>query len=41
LGRQVLDVICAAHWSAGRDAIEVPLPFTGPRDRTPAELLDA
>jgi predicted dehydrogenase len=38
LGRQVLDVICAAHWSAGRDAVEVPLPFTGPRDRTPAEL---
>lgn len=38
LGRQVLDVICAAHWSAGRNAIEVPLPFTGPRDRTPAEL---
>jgi myo-inositol 2-dehydrogenase/D-chiro-inositol 1-dehydrogenase len=41
LGRQVLDVICAAHWSAGRGAIEVPLPFAGPRDRTPAELLDA
>jgi len=41
LGRQVLDVICAAHWSAGRDAIDVPLPFTGPRDHTPAELFDA
>jgi predicted dehydrogenase len=41
LGRQVLDVICAAHWSAGRDATEVALPFAGPRDRTPAELLDA
>jgi hypothetical protein len=41
LGRQVLDVICAAHWSAGRDAIEVPLPFPGPRDRTPAELLES
>ena len=41
LGRQVLDVICAAHWSAGRDAVEVPIPFTGPRDLTPAELLDA
>jgi len=39
-GRQVLDVICAAHWSAGRDAVEVPLPFAGPRDRTPAELLE-
>jgi len=31
----------SASWSAGRDAIEVPLPFTGPRDRTPAERLDA
>lgn len=40
LGRQVLDVICAAHWSAGRNALDVPLPFSGPRDRTPAELLD-
>ncbi len=40
LGRQVLDVICAAHWSAGRDAVDVPLPFAGPRDRTPAELLE-
>ena len=39
LGRQVLDVISAAHWSAGRNAIEVPLPFAGPRDRTPRELL--
>ncbi len=41
LGRQVLDVICAAHWSAGRNAVEVPLPFSGPRDRTPAQLFDA
>ena len=41
LGRQVLDVICAAHWSAGRNAIEVPLPFTGPRDRTPSQLFVA
>jgi myo-inositol 2-dehydrogenase/D-chiro-inositol 1-dehydrogenase len=40
LGRQVLDVICAAHWSAGRNAIDVPLPFPGPRDLTPAQLLD-
>ena len=39
LGRQVLEVISAAHWSAGRNAIEVPLPFTGPRDRTPRDLL--
>jgi predicted dehydrogenase len=41
LGRQVLDVISAAHWSAGRKAIEVPLPFSGPRDRTPRDLLHA
>lgn len=41
LGRQVLDVICAAHWSAGRNAIHVPLPFAGPRDQTPAQLFDA
>jgi predicted dehydrogenase len=40
LGRQVLDVICAAHWSAGRNAIDVPLPFPGPRDQTPAQLFD-
>jgi predicted dehydrogenase len=39
LGREVLGVICAAHWSAGRNAIEVPLPFSGPRDQTPAQLL--
>ena len=39
LGRQVLEVISAAHWSAGRNAIEVPLPFTGPRDRMPRDLL--
>jgi predicted dehydrogenase len=41
LGRQVLDVLCAAHWSAGHDAIDVRLPFAGPRDQTPAQLLDA
>ncbi len=40
LGRQVLDVICAAHWSAGRNASETPLPFAGPRDLTPAELFE-
>ena len=41
LGRQVLEVISAAHWSAGHNAIEVPLPFTGPRDRMPRALLTA
>ena len=38
LGRAVLDVVAAAHWSAGHDAVETDLPFTGPRDATPAEL---
>lgn len=38
LGRQVLDVICAAHWSAARGAATVSLPFDGPRDRTPHQL---
>lgn len=37
-GRTVLEVTCAAYWSAGRDGAPVPLPFTGPRDRTPLEL---
>ena len=40
LGRQVLDVICAAHWSAGQGAIDVSLPFSGPRDQTPAQLFE-
>ena len=40
LGRQVLEVISAAHWSAGRNAIEVPLPFRGPRAQTPLRLLE-
>jgi len=39
LGRQVLDVISAVHWSAGHNAIEVALPFTGARDRVPRDLL--
>lgn len=38
-GAQVLDVIAGAHWSAGRNADEVRLPFPGPRDLTPAQLL--
>lgn len=37
-GRQVLDVVCAAYASARDDAAWVPLPFAGPRDRTPLEL---
>lgn len=41
LGRLVLEVIAAAHWSAGHAAREVALPFAGPTDRTPLELLAA
>lgn len=40
-GRLVLDVICGAYASAGQgglDGTEVPLPFAGPRDRTPMQL---
>ncbi len=36
-GRQVLDVVCAASRAAGTGTSE-PLPFRGPRDRTPLEL---
>jgi predicted dehydrogenase len=37
-GRTVLDVTCAAYWSAGRDGVPTALPFTGPRDLTPLQL---
>lgn len=36
-GRRVLEVICAAYTSAGRNHA-VTLPFEGPRDSTPHEL---
>jgi predicted dehydrogenase len=36
-GRSVLDVVCAAYASAASGQPE-PLPFTGPRDRTPLDL---
>jgi predicted dehydrogenase len=36
-GRRVLEVICAAYLAAGRGS-EVPLPYDGPRDRTPLSL---
>jgi myo-inositol 2-dehydrogenase / D-chiro-inositol 1-dehydrogenase len=37
-GRSVLDLVCAAYWSAGRAGAWVELPFAGPRDRTPIQL---
>lgn len=37
LGRDVLDVVCAAS-EAARTGDEVALPWTGPRDRSPVEL---
>ncbi|HEX5366088.1 MAG TPA: Gfo/Idh/MocA family oxidoreductase [Acidimicrobiales bacterium] len=37
LGRLLLEVVCAAATSAGTGG-PVPLPFAGPRDRTPHEL---
>lgn len=37
-GRTVLDVVCAAYASAGRDGVEQAVPFTGARDRTPLQL---
>lgn len=37
-GREVLQVVMAAYTSAGRAGAPQPLPFTGPRDRTPLEL---
>lgn len=37
LGRDVLEVVCAAS-EAARTGEEVPLPWTGPRDRSPIEL---
>jgi predicted dehydrogenase len=36
-GRTVLDVVCAAYASAATGRPE-PVPFTGPRDRTPHQL---
>lgn len=37
LGRDLLEIVCAASESA-RTGDEVPLPWVGPRDRTPIEL---
>lgn len=37
-GREVLELTCAAYWSANRDRAWVELPFDGPRDRSPISL---
>lgn len=37
-GREVLQVVMAAYTSAGLGGEVVPLPFEGPRDRTPLQL---
>jgi len=37
-GRFVLEIVCAAYASASNDGQDIPLPFTGPRDKTPLEL---
>lgn len=37
-GREVLQVVLAGYTSAGLGGEQVPLPFTGPRDRTPLQL---
>jgi predicted dehydrogenase len=38
LGRRVLEVLCAAYRSAGRDGAAEPLPFEGDRALTPHQL---
>lgn len=40
LGRDLLEIVCAAAVSAAQESGEVPLPFEGPRDRAPIELWD-
>ncbi|MDZ7673779.1 MAG: Gfo/Idh/MocA family oxidoreductase [Acidimicrobiales bacterium] len=40
LGRDLLEIVCAASVSAAEDSREVDLPFDGARDRTPVELWD-
>lgn len=37
-GRDVLELICAAYTSAGRNGRPIGLPFDGPRDLTPFQL---
>ena len=37
-GRLILEIVCAAYWSAGHAGAPEPVPFTGPRDKTPLQL---
>lgn len=37
-GRDVLEIVCAAYWSAAKEGERITLPFTGPRDRSPLDL---
>jgi predicted dehydrogenase len=37
-GRDVLEIVCAAYWSAAHEGERVSLPFSGPRDRSPLEI---
>ena len=37
-GRLILDIVCAAYWSAGHGSVDEAVPFTGPRDKTPLQL---
>jgi myo-inositol 2-dehydrogenase/D-chiro-inositol 1-dehydrogenase len=37
-GRMILDIVCAAYWSAGHGGAPEAVPFAGPRDRTPLQL---
>ncbi|MCU1392958.1 MAG: gfo/Idh/MocA family oxidoreductase [Ilumatobacteraceae bacterium] len=37
-GRLILDIVCAAYWSAGHGGAAEAVPFAGPRDRTPLQL---
>lgn len=37
-GRRVLELVCAAYTSAANDSGPVPLPFAGPRDRSPHQM---
>ena len=37
-GRTILEITCAAYFSAGKGGTEVPVPFTGSRNKSPLQL---